>query len=300
MSTPPYRRIADEIGHRIISGELRPGDRVPSARQIMRTWDVALATASRVLRELRDDGLVESRTGSGTVVRGTPTRRSVGSPGALLSRDRIVAAAVQIADAEGADELSMRRLAELLGVGPMSLYRHVAGKDELIYYMIQFVTRDYPLPDPPPDGWRARLTAVSRLQWRMYVEHPWLLEVHTVTRPLVDLAGLTHSEWTLEALSELDIDPADRVREVIALPALVQGLASVMAVEQAAIRASGLSNAEWWALSEREIGRHMAGGHFPNLSRVTVNPFIDLDALFELGLRRHLDGIEAEAHRRGR
>ncbi|HWT49549.1 MAG TPA: winged helix-turn-helix domain-containing protein, partial [Mycobacterium sp.] len=65
---PPYRRIVAEIRARIAAGELRAGDRMPSIRQVAQRWGVAIATATKAMATLRDEGLVEPRVGSGTVV----------------------------------------------------------------------------------------------------------------------------------------------------------------------------------------------------------------------------------------
>ena len=130
--TPPYRRIVDHVRHRIAAGELRPGDRIPSARQLTRDWDVAIATATKALGVLRQEGLTAVRPGIGTVVAEPRRRASEGE----LTRERIVRAAIAIADAEGMAEVSMRRVATGLGVATMSLYRHVPGKDDLVLLMI--------------------------------------------------------------------------------------------------------------------------------------------------------------------
>ena len=70
MEIAVYRRIAAEIAARITSGELAPGDPIPSTRQIMARHGVAMATASKVIASLRDQGLVHARPGVGTVVSG--------------------------------------------------------------------------------------------------------------------------------------------------------------------------------------------------------------------------------------
>src|SRR4051812_2488651 len=118
-AVPPYRRIVHEGRRRIEAGELRPGDRVPSARAITKEWGVAIATATKAHAALREEGLTISRPGVGTVVAGPAPRRDH-----ELTRDRIVATAIAIADADGLAELSMRRIAGALGVSTMSLYRH--------------------------------------------------------------------------------------------------------------------------------------------------------------------------------
>ena len=124
----PYRRIVAEIRGRIERGDLRPGDRVPSTRAITQDFGVAMATATKVIAALRDAGLVETRSGAGTVVRAITGRRRRGPRGGDLSRDRVLAAAIAIADAEGLAALTMRRVAADLGVATMSLYRHVPGQ----------------------------------------------------------------------------------------------------------------------------------------------------------------------------
>jgi 2-polyprenyl-6-methoxyphenol hydroxylase-like FAD-dependent oxidoreductase len=89
-------------------------------------------------------------------------RRDEGDPG--LTRERIVAAAIRVADAEGLAQLSMRRIATELSAAPMSLYRHVNGKDELLVSMMDSVLGEDPLPARPPKGWRAQLELSSRMQ----------------------------------------------------------------------------------------------------------------------------------------
>jgi DNA-binding transcriptional regulator YhcF (GntR family) len=152
---PLYLRIAGEIRRRIASGDLRAGDRVPSTREITRQWGVAMATATKVLATLRDEGLVRTVAGVGTVVERAPRQPEAAASEHGPRRDRIVHAAVGIADAEGLEAVSMRRLAAQLGVGAMSLYRYVPGKEALVHLMAEAVFRQHPLPEPGPDGWRA-------------------------------------------------------------------------------------------------------------------------------------------------
>src|SRR5262245_58309217 len=134
-----------EIGDRITSGEVKPDDRVPSTREITRHWGVALATATKAIALLRDLGLVETLPGSGTVVRSAsalPPRRAAEPREPDLNRDRIVRAAIAVADNEGIGAVSMRRVATILGAATMSLYRHVPGKEELTLSMVDTVFGD--------------------------------------------------------------------------------------------------------------------------------------------------------------
>lgn len=289
---PPYLRIAAEIRARIDAGELRPGDAVPSTRAVMREWGVALATAAKALGRLRQDGVVEAHPGAGTVVK-APARRRAPTLASTLTRERIAAAAVHIADAEGLDELSMRRLADELGVGVMSLYRHVTGRDELLHLMMRRAFRSRPLPDPAPAGWRERLDAVCRAQWALYRDHPWTIELVSVTRPMLLPEGMAQTESTLAALHDLGLDPTERAREAVTLPALVRGMALAHRAESVARCATGLDADQWWHTQAAEVQAELAGGRYPHLTALTADVVSDVDLLFERWLRQHLDGLAA-------
>lgn len=291
---PPYRRIAEAIAARITAGELRPGDRVPSTRAVMRDWGVALATATKALDLLRNQGLVESHPGAGTVVRATaglPRRAPTAAD--RLTRARIIETAVRIADAEGLEAVSMRRLATELATGPMSLYRHLAGKDELIHLMMRRAFAGHPLPDPAPPGWRARIAAVCRIQWALYRAHPWLPELISITRPRLIPEAMAHTEWTMAALAGLGMGSDELVREALTLPAFVRGLALAHLAERKAVQDTGLTSTEWWLSQEEEVLAHFASDRYPNLSTVDLRAIEDLDQLFEQGLTRQLDGLAA-------
>jgi DNA-binding transcriptional regulator YhcF (GntR family) len=297
VTDPPYLHIAAAIRHRIETGALRPGDRVPSTRQVVRDFGVAMATATRALAVLRDEGLVVARPGAGTVVRAPdpPPRRR--APVHELSTDRIVATAMAVADVEGLEAVSMRRLAAELGVGPMSLYRHVAGRDALELLLVRAVFRAHPLPEPGPPGWRAKLELVCREQWLAYRAHPWLPELISMTRPVLIPEAMAHTEWTLQALAGLPLAEAERVHEALALPALVRGLAASRAAETRAERETGQDNHEWWATLDGEVRALLGSGRFPHLAAVQGRTPGDMEALLEHALTRHLDGLEMRLRR---
>lgn len=99
-------------------------------------------------------------------------RRAVPPGREPLSRERIVAAGVRLADAEGLDAISMRRVGAALGVEAMSLYRYVAGKDDLVDAMVEAVVSEFPAPDPGLD-WRGRLRSIVLGAYLELLEHPW-------------------------------------------------------------------------------------------------------------------------------
>jgi AcrR family transcriptional regulator len=104
-----------------------------------------------------------------------------------LSRDRVLAAAVELADGVGIESLSMRRLAQELGVVPMALYKHVASKDELLDGMVDAVLAEVPPADPAldwQDGVRQRVLSARRA----VLAHPWArtaIESRTRRTPVV-------------------------------------------------------------------------------------------------------------------
>ena len=303
MTQPPYRRIADEIRARIADGELRPGDQIPSARGITREWGVALATATKVLATLNAEGVTRSLPGRGTMVAGlaVPNRPADAAPRALrrnegdpdLTRERIVAAAIRVADAEGLAHLSMRRIATELGTAPMSLYRYVNGKDELLLSMLDSVLGEDPLPARPPKGWRTQLELCSRLQWRGFRRHPWLAPALSMTRPQLIPNGMRHTEWALRALDGLGLTMQERMHVHITLFSHVRGLAFNLEAEAQAEQDSGLTSDEWMETQEHGF-RVIAGtGDFPQLTRLVDSELeLDLDQLFEFGMARLLDGVE--------
>ncbi len=308
---PPYRRIVTELRARILAGDLRPGDRMPSIRQIAQRWGVAVATATKVVATLRDEGLVEAKVGSGTVVSPRTSRRSApagrptrGRPqpvgGALrqaLDREHMLRTAIAIADAEGLAAVSMRRLAAELGVGPMSLYRHVANKDELVTQMVDEVFGEPELPVPGPPGWRPKLELISRRQWELVRRHLWLPRAVSFTRPLLVPNMMAHTEWTLRALDGLGLPMATRIREALTLHALVITVALSMADEVEAEQETGVTLTRWWLAQRTRADELLGSGRFPLLATIAEETVSDLDGLFEYSLARHLDGFAVMVER---
>ena len=291
---PPYRRIAVEIAGQIAAGEIAPGERVPSTRQIIERYGVAMATASKVLAELRLQGLVRAEPGVGTVVVAPPARRGRAAPQPQRPsmREAVVRAAVQIADAEGLAALSMRRLSGELGVPTMSLYRHVADKEELLTLMMDRVFAGNPPPDPPPDGWRAQFEALCRLQWQMYRRHPWLAQAVSFTRPLLAPNAMAHTEWAMRALDEQGVDQRTTFIAAVTVANHLRGTAVGLEAEAQAEQETGLTDEQWMSGQETRFAEVMASGRFPMLSRyLTREPDFDLDQLMEFGLQRLLDGL---------
>jgi DNA-binding transcriptional regulator YhcF (GntR family) len=284
-------RIAAELRRRISAGELAPGDRVPSTRQIVADWGVAMATASKALAVLRQEGLVVAVPGVGTVVAGNdaPAR----SPGLELTADRIARMAIMIADLEGLGAVSMRRIATELGIATMSLYRHIPNREKLTNLMADTVIGDHPLPARPRGDWRAQLETVMRLQWAVYRRHPWLAQTISMARPQFLPNLVTHAEWSLRALAPFNLPTSVMLHTHITAFSFVRATALSNEAELEARRDTGLTGDEWMELQHDAGEAIRTNGRYPVLAKlIDEDDFeLDFDELFEFGMRALLDGI---------
>ncbi|MFG2417105.1 GntR family transcriptional regulator [Streptomyces goshikiensis] len=290
----PYARIAAELRGRIERGELRPGDRVPSTRAITQRWGVAMATASKVLATLGQEGLVRAVPGVGTVVAARPATGQGRRPAAEddgAQRGRIVRAAVAIADAEGLAALTMRRLAAELGVSAMSLYRHVSNKEQLVALMADAAFGEQALPERPPPHWRERLELSAALQWRLYRAHPWLAGAMNLSRPLLIPNGIRHIDWALAALDGLGLDTDARMHAAVTLFGYVRGHAVDLEPESEAARTSGVSGQEWMRAQEARLAALVERGSFPAFAAARTDADLSPESLLHYGLTALLNGL---------
>ncbi|MEU4419625.1 GntR family transcriptional regulator [Actinoplanes sp. NPDC024001] len=300
----PYERVVAEIRARIRSGQLRQGDRVPSAREIIREWGVAMATATKVLAALRQEGLVVAVRGVGTIVRGTPgpppeppvpaatderPRPAEVAARSSLSKEAIVQAAITIADAEGLEGLSMRRVSTNLGVSTMALYRHVASKSALVTAMIDQIYAEHALPEPPPAGWRTALEVALRTEWEIYRKHPWAIRLTPLAGAVQATALFRNAEWTMEVITAEGRSPDEAMAILTFISSYTSGMAlqgTRAVVEEYEI---GVDAEQWWRSREAEFLRIAAQGKYPLTFSISGPP--DVQAIFELGMKHLLDGL---------
>jgi DNA-binding transcriptional regulator YhcF (GntR family) len=290
----PYQRIATQLRTQIERGDLAPGDRVPSTRQIVDHHGVAMATAARALTQLRADGLVETIRGVGTVVspEAAPARIRSGVTGELAS-SAIVAAAMEIADRDGLDAVSMRRVAGELGTSAMSLYRHVPAKEDLLLSMREAAFAEQPPPRAAEEGgWRLALEQAARALWSIYRRHPWLAATTSLTRPVAGPHQVAYSEWILSALRAAGVGRRDAFHLHLTLFGHVHGFAASLHAEQRQTAETGVTKEVWLASRRSEAHAMLTSGTFPASGEVFTAPEVnlDLDELFGFGLARLLDG----------
>jgi AcrR family transcriptional regulator len=129
-------------------------------------------------------------------------------PRNTLSRDRVVDAALVLLDAEGLGALTMPSLAKHLGVGTMSLYRHVADKDDLVNAVAEHVLSDVAVPDGDPDDWEGRVIGYLRALREAARAHPALSRILAerglTVGPVFDQLEAVHAILRTAGFSDLD------------------------------------------------------------------------------------------------
>lgn len=235
-------------------------------------------------------------------------RPEPGERRAAYSRDQIAAVAIEIADAEGFQAVSMRRVARELGAGTMTLYHYVRNKDELIALIDDAIMGELLVASEQlPEDWREALAAIARRTRDAFMRHPWVFEIPPLTEGGPN--GTRHFEQTLVAVAGSGLDLVDRIE----LAALVDDYVFGFAVRRNQFLASGQASdpREMAAAFGEHARNHLASldsEEYPNVAAL----FADRDpeevlaellerALgperFERGLQLLLDGIERRIQR---
>jgi AcrR family transcriptional regulator len=229
-----------------------------------------------------------------------PTR----GPKPRLSLDEIVAAAIELADAEGLDAVSMRRLAERFGVTTMALYRYVPSKDDLLDLMIDAIA--YPPPDPAdmPENWREALRWWARRQRDAFRRHPWL-NSYPFALPPMGPNNLQWMECALQAILRSGLPPQQCVAVLLIITNYTLAESRQQLSMQQAEQLTGIAYEDvgrvYASLLERVVsdGKHpalataVAAGAFGNMDDTPAGP----DEDYEYGLDFIMDGIAALAER---
>lgn len=210
-----------------------------------------------------------------------------------LSRDLIAQTAVEIADREGFEAVSMRRIAEKLGAGTMTLYHYMRTKDDLLALMDDAIMAEALVPDGQlAADWRGALTTIARRFRDAFLRHPWVLKGLQGAR--MGPNGLRHVEQSMAAVATAPLDIAGKIALCGVIDDFVFGYV--------------LRNLDAPDLDGRSInalvGAHLASGDFPHIARFVGDEkpsaaferaatWMRDDARFEFGLRAILDAVAA-------
>jgi AcrR family transcriptional regulator len=220
-----------------------------------------------------------------------------------LSLERVVGAAIEVADAEGLGQLSMSRVADRLGFTTMSLYRYVRSKDELLMLMEEAAVGPPPTLPAPDDGWRAGLQEWVRQHLAIYHRHPWLLQI-PISGPPLTPNNLLWFERGLRILDATGLRAEEKVGVIQLVAGYVRNEAQLsqdlLAAEAAAVAAGGEP-----VSYGRMLAKLIDTERFPALSEMVADGVFDVpegysEADFDFGLQRVLDGVEVLVRARTR
>ncbi|MCF3131034.1 TetR/AcrR family transcriptional regulator [Streptomyces olivochromogenes] len=212
-----------------------------------------------------------------------PTR----GPKPKLSPQGIAAAAVELADAEGLDAVSMGKVAAEFGVSAMALYRYVPGKAELIELMIESTLAEVPDLSAAEGDWRAGTRQWASRCLDLYRAHPWVLAATAMRRQVMGPHQLGWLDAAHAALAPTGLPAAQRHQVFVLVVGLVRSLA------QQLVDFDADEDREWSRLTSELLERH--ADRFPALTRaISEGAFgpAGIDPL-DFGLDRILDGVEA-------
>lgn len=219
----------------------------------------------------------------------------------------ILLAAIELADQEGLEALSMRRVAEQLGVGTMSLYTHIPGKPELTELMIDAVYgqlyENVDAPAAQPGGWRGGLEFIAARNWKLYQQHPWLLQL-AGARPVLGPNVALKYEAELRPLEGIGLSDVEMDATLSLVLTHVEGTARIARGQAQVQQDTGLTDAEWWVETAPLLERVMDVRRFPVATRVgkasgeAYGAAQSPQHLLRFGLERILTGIEELITRR--
>lgn len=209
-----------------------------------------------------------------------------------MSVEKIVDAAVELADADGLTAVSMAAVAATLGYTPMSLYRYVSAKDDLILLMQESATGLPPASLRDIEGWRAGLTAIFRSQLDIYLRHPWMLDIPITGSPTTP----NNSAWmdvTLEALDATVLTQEERLAVALMVTGHTRWYGTILAAYSNVGRITGLSPEQITAKEASMYDALISADEFPALRQaVDAGVFLSDADPFTFGFDRILDGVE--------
>jgi AcrR family transcriptional regulator len=229
------------------------------------------------------------------------------------SRADIADAAIAVADAEGIEAVSMRRVAAELGLGTMSLYHYVRGTDELLDLMTDGIMGGQLVDDAElRKGWRAGLRAIAVATRRNFERHPWMIgAMRPRPRALPGPNALRHFDQSVAAVADTGADLPTQMEIIAVVDDYVFGFA-VRAIFAGLEAREGEDDPGWMDAVFDYMRGELETGAYPNVQRIVEAnrtaggrdedlPMMAIDeGRFERGLERLLDGIEAELARKAK
>lgn len=226
-------------------------------------------------------------------------------PRRSLTVGDVVGAAIELADGDGLEAVTMRAVAEGVGVSAMAVYTYVPGKPEMLDLMVDTLYAGMARsPWRSRQQWRRRLTVVAESNRDLLAGHPWLTQVAALSRPPLGPGTMAKYEHELAALDDAGLPDVETDAALSYLLQFVQAHCRSAHDAHRAVTDSAMSDAQWWAANEPVLTHALDPEVFPRAVRVGTaagqaqGSAWDADRGWRFGLERTLDGlavlIEAE------
>lgn len=255
----------------------------------------------------QDDPVSANRTGSGEPSRtlallwgdpSTTTRRRKG-PSRSVTVTQVVDAALDLADSHGLAAITIRAVAERVGVSAMSVYTYVPGKPELLDLMVD--ARYDRMTHTPWAGqpWRDRLTVVAEDNRELLSTHPWLTEVAALSRPPLGPGVMAKYEHELAAFDDTGLSDVDVDAALTYLLGFVQSHCRSAHDAARATTDTAMSDADWWAANQPVLALALDPETYPRAVRIgsaageAQGSAWQADRAWQFGLARTLGGLAA-------
>lgn len=213
-------------------------------------------------------------------------------PKQKLTVDQVVEAGMKVAAEEGADKLSMRNVAAALGVGAMSLYTYIPGRDELFELMIDRAYAVRARPDRTL-AWRDQVELHAREAWAMYQTYPWMIQSNLWRMPLGPHVMDTQEDL-YRAVSLTGLPNYEVVRVTGLVESHVFGVARSTITDTSVSANTGVTTDDYWESRSSFWGTYYTPERFPTMTRIWESGAFDRSYgdEVEFGLRCLLDGVE--------
>jgi AcrR family transcriptional regulator len=214
---------------------------------------------------------------------------------ATLTHEQIAEVAVAFADAEGLEAMSMRKLAERLGVSTMALYRYVDSRDELLQLMTDAVVDPDALTADLGD-WRAVLREIALRRRHSTLAHPWLPAAQAQVPNMLTPSRNLIAERMLAALESLPLTGDQKMQLIRAVDAFARGAADTEVNQRMMLERRGYgADGDVRLLLRANMQWLLRSGRYPRFSKLVQDGLAPVDqaAEFELGLEAMLDGLAA-------
>jgi AcrR family transcriptional regulator len=213
-----------------------------------------------------------------------------------LTRERIVAAGIAIADQDGLARVSMRRIAAQLDSSPMALYHYVPSKRDLLNLMLDAASADFAWPAKAITDWRGVLCHFAWENRRCLKQHPWVNQLRA-SDPEYGPEGIRILEWLLTSLSSVDLDVRTAIRVIGVLFVFVNGFVAAESSGPSACKSARRKSSVSHPNFAKAI---LATGNYPHVKRfIEMSAEIPDDQGFERALNLVLNGVASEIQLHG-